>query len=62
MKVYNKKKCLKGTKIVIKENLTISRVNAVKLASEKYGFKNVFTANGQIFAKFYKRVQKIYLN
>lgn len=62
MRVYNKKKSLKGTKIVIKEDLTVSRVKTVREASEKYGFKNVWTVNGHIFARTDQGVEKINLN
>nr|CAH7754371.1 unnamed protein product [Callosobruchus chinensis] len=58
MAAYNKKKFLKGTKIVIKEDLTLHRLKAVKVASEKFGFKNVWTVNGNIFVKTEKGVEK----
>nr|CAH7731476.1 unnamed protein product [Callosobruchus chinensis] len=58
MAAYNKKKFLKGTKIVIKEDLTLRRLKAVKVASEKFGFKNVWTVNGNIFVKTEKGVEK----
>lgn len=59
MAVYNKKKSLKGSNIVIKEDLTAQRLKAVKIASDKYGFKNVWTVNGNIFAKTENEVKKI---
>nr|CAH7764617.1 unnamed protein product [Callosobruchus chinensis] len=58
MAAYNKKKFLKGTKILIKEDLTLHRLKAVKVASEKFGFKNVWTVNGNIFVKTEKGVEK----
>nr|CAI5829809.1 unnamed protein product [Callosobruchus analis] len=62
MAAYNKKKMLKGSKIIIKEDLTIPRLKVVKNASEKYGFKNVWTVNGHIFARSDKGVEKIHLD
>ncbi|CAH2006639.1 unnamed protein product, partial [Acanthoscelides obtectus] len=56
---YNKKKMLKGTKIVVKEDLTIQRLKAMKPASEKFGFRNVWTVNGNVFARTDKGVEKI---
>nr|CAI5817300.1 unnamed protein product [Callosobruchus analis] len=62
MAAYNKKKMLKGSKVIIKEDLTIPRLKVVKNASEKYGFKNVWTVNGHIFARSDKGVEKIHLD
>lgn len=59
MKIYNNKKSLKGTGLVLKEDLIHSRVLMVQKASDKYGFKNVWTINGIIFAKTNNGVQKI---
>nr|CAI5862648.1 unnamed protein product [Callosobruchus analis]CAI5865949.1 unnamed protein product [Callosobruchus analis] len=59
MLVYNKKKMLKGTRMVIKEDLTARRLKIVKTASDKYGFKNVWTVNGKIFGKTEKGVEKL---
>lgn len=58
MDIYMKKKYLKGTGVIVKEDLIPSRLNAVQEASEKYGFKNVWTLNGIVFAKTNKGVQK----
>lgn len=58
-KIYRMKKMLKGTGIVMKEDLTIDRLTAVKETSEKYGFKNVWTYNGVIYAKTETGVEKI---
>lgn len=49
MVYYNKKK-LKGTKIVISEELTKGRYELLMLAREKLGKKNVWSVNGNIFA------------
>lgn len=59
MNVYRKKTSLKGTKYIIKEDLTVLRLNAIKEASTKYGFKNVWSMNGNIFAKTEQGVKKI---
>lgn len=61
MAVYNNKKLLKGSKIIMKEDLTINRLKCVTAASEKYGFKNVWTINGKIFVKNENGVEKISL-
>lgn len=49
MVYYNKKK-LKGTKIVISEELTKGRHELLMLAREKLGKNNVWSVNGNIFA------------
>ncbi|CAH1183943.1 unnamed protein product [Phaedon cochleariae] len=46
--VYNAKKLLKGTKIIIREDLTPFRLKAVNAAASKYGSKNVWTIDGNI--------------
>lgn len=46
--ISNRKK-LKGTKINIKEDLTKTRLQIMMKASERYGFKNVWSQNGKIF-------------
>lgn len=57
--IYNKKKLLKGSGVVMKEDLTGERLEIVKLASEKFGFKNVWTVNGTVFAKTANGIEKI---
>lgn len=57
--IYMKKKYLKGTGLAIKEDLTLGRLRIVQEASEKYGFKNVWTFNGSIFAKSENGREKI---
>lgn len=59
MKVFNKKKSLKGSRIVIKEDLTATRLDIMKTASEQYGFRNVWSVNGNIFAKTENGVERI---
>lgn len=61
MKVYSNKRLLKGTSLIMKEDLTVYRLNKMKSVSEEYGFKNVWSVNGSIFAKTDKGVQKINL-
>ncbi|CAH2002196.1 unnamed protein product [Acanthoscelides obtectus] len=39
--IYNKKKSLKRTSVIIKEDLTQLRLNMVKEAAKRYGFRNV---------------------
>ncbi|CAH1961696.1 unnamed protein product [Acanthoscelides obtectus] len=60
--IYNKKKSLKGTGVIIKEDLILLRLNLVKEAAEKYGFRNVWTRNGNIFAKTETGVEKVLYN
>lgn len=47
--IYAKKKMLKGTRIVVKEDLTKTRLDLVNQVAEKIGVKNVWTQNGKIF-------------
>nr|CAH7730541.1 unnamed protein product [Callosobruchus chinensis] len=48
MLTYNRKRFLKGSNIVIKEDLTVLRLNIMNAASEKYGYRNVWSTNGAI--------------
>lgn len=57
--IYNKKKMLKGSGVVMKEDLTMERLKIVRTASEKYGFKGVWTFNGTVYAKTEKGVEKL---
>ncbi|CAH1163372.1 unnamed protein product [Phaedon cochleariae] len=47
--IYGKKKLLKGTNIVVREDLTTLRVNMMNEAIGKLGLKNVWTENGKIY-------------
>ncbi|CAH1173915.1 unnamed protein product [Phaedon cochleariae] len=47
--IYEKKKLLKGTGVVIREDLTGPRVKQLNTAIEKFGIKNVWTLNGKIY-------------
>lgn len=50
--IYNEKKKLKGSGIVIREDLTKEKANIVKMALEKVGDGgNVWTNHGRIYAK-----------
>ena len=49
--VYRKKKLLKGTNILLTESLSRRRVNMLNVAREKWGKLNVWTNDGEIFAK-----------
>nr|CAH7745165.1 unnamed protein product [Callosobruchus chinensis]CAH7755167.1 unnamed protein product [Callosobruchus chinensis] len=61
MLTYNRKRSLKGSNIVIKEDLTVLRLNIMNAASEKYGYRNVWSTNGAIFAKTGNGVEKLSL-
>nr|CAH7737413.1 unnamed protein product [Callosobruchus chinensis] len=61
MLTYNRKRLLKGSNIVIKEDLTVLRLNMMNAASEKYGYRNVWSTNGAIFAKTGNGVEKLFL-
>ena len=50
-KVYGAKKCLKGTPTVIREDLTKMRLQVIKEAIETYGPRNVWSLDGNIFAR-----------
>ena len=49
--VYKNKKNLKGKKILLTESLTASRFNLLNKAKEKFGQRNVWTAEGRIFTQ-----------
>lgn len=57
--IYKNKKLLRGTGVIIKEDLTTSRLKIVSNASDKYGFKNVWTTNGNVYAKTENGVRKL---
>ena len=48
-KMYQAKKNLKGTKIMIVESLTKRRLELLKRAKETFGATNVWTLDGKIF-------------
>lgn len=49
--VYTNKKNLKGSKIIIREDLTKNKMDLVKSAIEKFGARNVWTNHGQVTIK-----------
>ena len=51
IEVYKNKKNLKGKKIVVTESLTTVRLDLLSKAKDKFGFKNVWTSEGRIFAR-----------
>lgn len=53
--IYQLKKKLKGSRIIIKEDLTRENVNTYNEASEKYGYRNTWTKNGVIWVKTAER-------
>nr|CAI5847533.1 unnamed protein product [Callosobruchus analis] len=50
LEIYKKKKLLKGTGVVIKEDLTDNRLKLMDAAIEKTSFRNVWFYNGSIYA------------
>ena len=50
-KIYSNKRKLKGTGISITESLTKIRLEKLKIAREKHGFRNVWTMDGKIYFK-----------
>ena len=56
--VFNNKKYLKNTGITIKEDLTFARLSLLKHLNDKFGFKNVWSVNGTIFARHNGRISK----
>lgn len=57
--VYGKKKLLKGTFIVIKEDLSNGRWKLVQELAEIHGVKNVWTFNGAVFVRSGENVKKL---
>nr|CAI5831867.1 unnamed protein product [Callosobruchus analis] len=53
--IYAKKKHLKGTGVVVREDLTSLRAELLRKAIEKIGLRNVWTENGKIFSIFNKK-------
>lgn len=58
--VYRHKSNLKGTKIVIKEELAPNRHKLYLAACRAYGISNVWTSYGQIWAKSADGVRKVH--
>lgn len=49
--VYHRKKFLQGTGMAMKEDLSMARFKFFKAITEKYGYTNVWTSDGTVFAK-----------
>ncbi|CAG9825699.1 unnamed protein product [Phaedon cochleariae] len=54
--IYHKKKLLKGTGVIIREDLTKLRVEMLSKAIEKTSLKNVWTEGGKIFVNIDNKV------
>lgn len=59
MAVYKAKGKLKGSKVIIREDLTRRRFSLIKAISKKINFRNIFTNNGKIFIKTNDKTFKI---
>nr|CAI5850942.1 unnamed protein product [Callosobruchus analis] len=57
--IYSKKKMLKGAGVVVKEDLTATRLNIVNSLAEKIGLRNVWTINGAIYVFHNQKTQII---
>lgn len=57
--VFSKKKTLKGSGIVIREDLTKQRLQLYKDAANLFSFKNVWTNQGNIFISHGNKIHKI---
>lgn len=58
-KIFFAKSKLKGSKIVIREDLTQQRAYMVKQLLKRTGRNTVYTVNGNIFVKFSGKINKI---
>ena len=50
-KIFNNKKRLKGTGVFITESLTAERMRQLEIASDQFGFKDVWSVDGRIVYK-----------
>ncbi|XP_074026905.1 uncharacterized protein [Leptinotarsa decemlineata] len=57
--IYSKKRLLKGTGVVIREDLKEARVQLLNDSIEKIGLKNVWTENGKIYINLNNKVSRI---
>lgn len=57
--IYLQKKLLKGTGILIREDLTEGRLMLLNQAIKKHSLNNVWTKNGNIFCKVEQNILKI---
>nr|CAH7718139.1 unnamed protein product [Callosobruchus chinensis] len=60
--IFNNKKLLKGTRIVIKEDLTTLRVNLMSRVIVKTSLKSAWTSEGKIYVKYNGKICKIVSN
>nr|CAH7720210.1 unnamed protein product [Callosobruchus chinensis] len=58
-KIFNNKKLLKGTRVVIKEDLTTLRVNLMSRVIVKTSLKSAWTSEGKIYVKYNGKICKI---
>lgn len=58
--IYNSKKLLKGSGLVIKEDLTYERVKILEEASKRFSIANTWTKNGKVFAKVEGKIINIF--
>ncbi|CAG9820726.1 unnamed protein product [Phaedon cochleariae] len=58
-KVMENVRLLKGSGVVIREDLNRARLELLKAATNKYSYRNVWTRNGDIFANVEGRKRKI---
>lgn len=58
-KVLKNRKLLKGSQLVVKEDLTGVRAKILKCATEKFSRKNVWCNNGNIYVRFKGVVSKV---
>lgn len=57
--IYRVKSRLKGTKIIMREDLTKQRTIAVSDLNKRFNYKNVFTNNGNIFVKLSNKIHRL---
>lgn len=57
--IYSRKKLLKGTGVIIREDLTQNKVQILNKCIEKFGLKNVWTGNGKIYYQVNNQVSII---
>lgn len=57
--IYRAKSKLRGTSIVIREDLTKERMCIIKNLVSKTSYKDVFTSNGNVFVKIAGNIEKI---
>lgn len=58
--VYKHKSKLRGTKIIIQEDLPVERLEIYKKACEEFNYKNVWSSNGTIFIKYENKITKLH--